>query len=697
MATLEQSRVARLFLQIIVAGSLFVLGLEGLQQADTISDFTESAVRLMVVAVLLGSLVMYARNVVFERSIRIAAAITIAMILAELTLGVVEDIPALQELFRSGWPKALRNLAEKVVMTGWTCSTVLLIFMLVRSAKNSQQRLEQRILERTQELTESHRRLEVAHAELERHVQQRTVELRNSEQRLRLILASAPVAITSMDRDHVIDFQDGCVMDLVGIPRHHFVGRRFSEVWRDNRPLTEALRVVLAGGDPAPVMWRAGEHFIETRFTRVEADDQTTGAIAVCLNVTEQVNAFNALHRSELEFREANARLEATLKELRDAQRQIIQRERLSAIGQMAGAIAHDLNNALVPIVTVSELLVKSSDLSTYHRSQLDLMMGSIMHVADIVRQLQVSHRPHAHDDEFAPVDIVALVNQTIAQTRPKWHTASQRSGALVTVDLRTDEFVPHIFGNAVELRQLLTNLIFNSADAMPNGGRISVRLSAQDEFTMLEVKDEGIGMSADDQRQCFEPYFTTKSDGTGLGLSVCKGIVERHSGRIELTSRLGHGTTVRVWLPAIDAPVIDAPVPEPELIETEFSISTSRRVLFIDDNPLVRESMQALFYSLGVQADVVEDGATALRLLDSDAYGLVMTDAGMSDMTGFDIIRAVKAKCPDLPVVLVSGWAQSDLQARMDGDCPADFVLEKPATMKGILGALELIQDGVS
>jgi len=223
--------------------------------------------------------------------------------------------------------------------------------------------------------------------------------------------------------------------------------------------------------------------------------------------------------------------LEKALAELKDSQRTVLQQERFRAFGEMASGIVHDFNNALMTVTGYSELLLEHPA-ALDDRDQVKDYLGAINtaghDASHIVARLRDFYRPREEGEIFGPVDVNKVIDQVVKLTQPKWRTLAQNLGK--NIDVTTEfEKSPPILGNETDLREVITNLIFNAVDAMPKGGRITIRTRADKRHVQLEVADSGTGMTAEVKQRCLEPFFTTKGDGgTGLGLSMVFGIVAR-------------------------------------------------------------------------------------------------------------------------------------------------------------------------
>ena len=251
-------------------------------------------------------------------------------------------------------------------------------------------------------------------------------------------------------------------------------------------------------------------------------------------------------------MRATNTELEKTLSELKTTQQQVIQQERLSAIGQMASGIAHDFNNTLTPILGFSDLLLERPGLldnKVETRRFLQLLRTSAQDAANVVNRLREFYRPLDKNEEFPVVDLATLAAQAISLTEPKWRGQAQASG--ITIHIETNfQPVPAVSGDESAIREVLTNLIFNAVDAMPSGEVITLETVVENNRAVIRVSDTGSGMTEAVRQRCLEPFFSRGKHGTGLGLSMVYGIVERHRGEIVVESAPGKGTTFVIRLP---------------------------------------------------------------------------------------------------------------------------------------------------
>lgn len=389
---------------------------------------------------------------------------------------------------------------------------------------------------------------------------------------------------------------------------------------------------------------------------------------------------------TEESLRETNRRLEHTLAELQRTQQQVIQQERLRALGTMASGIAHDFNNALAPILGYSELLLmRPDDLNDRERVRhyLKQINTAAQDAAHIVSRLREFYRHRDESEMFLPVHLHQIVEQAILLTQPRWRNQAQASDIPIHVqtDLRP---VPPVMGNESDLREIITNLIFNAVDAMPSGGVITIRTyqwsgiehPRTSTHVVLEVSDTGIGMTEEVRRRCLEPFFTTKGErGTGMGLAMVYGIVQRHGGTMEIESALGRGTTITIRLPIQH----ECPV-EREKGTTERPLHPLN-VLVIEDEPLVCDTLTEYLIRDGHTFEVASNGLEGLQRFEIGKFDLVITDRAMPGMNGDHVAMAIKQMEPRVPVIMLTGFG--DLMNSV-GERPfgVDLVVSKPVTM---------------
>ncbi|MFO0983713.1 MAG: response regulator [Planctomycetota bacterium] len=392
------------------------------------------------------------------------------------------------------------------------------------------------------------------------------------------------------------------------------------------------------------------------------------------------------LRASEAALRESNQLLARAVAELKSTQEAIIREERLRALGQMACGVAHEFNNALSPIVGYSDLLLNfPADLADHAKvtSHLRCINAAARDAAHVVRRLRDFFRPRDVDEPMQAIDLNPLVHESVALAQPRWRNQAHASGA--EIELRTELGATRtVLGNASELREVVLNLLLNAVDAMPSGGVITVRTEDRGEAVQLAISDTGMGMPEEVRKHCLEPFFTTKGrDGTGMGLAIVYGIVQRHTGSLEIDSELGKGTRVAVQLKSFqdgDRNLEPAPAGAPEL-------TAPIRVLLVDDDARARRVLRDYLLRDGHKVIAAASAAEAMQRFDRSAVDLVVTDHAMPGMTGAELCRELKQAHPRLPVILVTGFADRPFTVRALAD--VDLVLHKPVTLVALRRAL--------
>jgi len=389
--------------------------------------------------------------------------------------------------------------------------------------------------------------------------------------------------------------------------------------------------------------------------------------------------------------------------ELRRTQQTVVQQERLRALGQMAGGIVHDINNAMCPITAYSELLLMTlPDLTKEHEGQLHAISKAAGDIKNIVARMREFYRRDQDPCELATVDVNEAVHEVIELTRPRWRDLVQRQGLSIQIECQLEPHAPLLLCNAAELREALTNLIFNAVDALPQGGVITIatrfvtppapeNTAAAGRRLLVEVRDNGTGMDESVRRHCLEPFFSTKTHrgGTGLGLAMVYGMVQRHKGGIEIESAPGQGTCVRMSFP-----VAGQPVPSPQPAPASLQPSRSMRILCIDDEPSVRAILRDCLEHEHHDVSLADGGREGLEMFRSSLAGgrpfqVVITDLGMPDMDGNHVARAIKAESPRTQILLLTGWGAA---RETDGDFAqeVDAVMSKPAHLPELNSLLQ-------
>lgn len=481
--------------------------------------------------------------------------------------------------------------------------------------------------------------------------QRRTEALhREREELLRGLLDQFPASVAVMDRDLRYVLAAGRRFLEVGLPPADLVGRSLGELY--------SAQLVAAAEEHARRAF-AGE--------TVTYDITEQG---VCLQVTMLPlrDAHSEIHHI------LTVSLDVTTE--REQQARAALDEKLHALGQMAGGIAHNLNQTLSLVSGYGELARDVLDREFPDHQELHSMIRIIGRAAydggETVKRLLTFARGHGSERRQI-VDVAALLHEVQQLTAPRWRDAARLDGCQITLVVDTEADLS-VSGSPADLREAITNLVLNAVDAMPYGGTIRLSARRSGSRVLIDVADTGLGMLPETRQRIFEPFFTTKGEqGTGLGLAMVFGIVRRHHGHIEVTSELGQGTTMHIWLP------IAVPTAEDGQDASQTPLLRSLRVLVVDDEARLAMLAAAMLRRDGHEVTEAHSGEAALACMRAQPFDMVISDLSMGDgMNGWDLAAAAAREAPGIPVVLATGWgaAIDEADARQRGVCA---VLAKP------------------
>ena len=393
-----------------------------------------------------------------------------------------------------------------------------------------------------------------------------------------------------------------------------------------------------------------------------------------------------AAHQAQL-----HGSLEVAYDDLRQTQQAVMRQEKLRVLGQMASGIAHDINNALSPAALyVESLLERDSGQSAEAKGYLLIIQRAIEGVAQTVARMKEFYGQRDPERTHGAVSLNRIVEQVIDLTRARWISMAQESGLVISVETDLAADLPNISGDEGEIRDAIANLIINAVDAMPAGGRLT--LSSRpvgSNRVQLDVTDTGIGMDEATRSRCLELFFTTKGvRGTGLGLAMVYGTVERHGGELHIDSEPGAGTNVRLTFPA--AAIVTAAA---GAIRSKPRLQSPLRILVVDDDPIILQSLVTILGQDGHTVEAANGGQQGIHALRAanvrrEPFALVITDLGMPHVDGRAVALAVKSIQPDTPVILLTGWGHR-LLAENDTPQNVDRVLGKPPKLATLRTAL--------
>ncbi len=515
-------------------------------------------------------------------------------------------------------------------------------------------------------------------------------ERKQAEEQLRLqsaALEAAANAIVITDSHGIILWVNPAFTSLTGWPPEEVIGKTpncLKSGEHDSSFYRELWGTIRAGR-----VWH-GEMINRRKDGSLYTEEMTItpvcnggGAISRFVAIKQDITARK---QSELSLREANKRLEDALQGLQTAQQQVVQQERLRALGTMAGGIAHDFNNALAGILGFTELLLYRPELlddKAKTQRYLEMINTAAQDAGSVVNRLREFYRHRERGEVFSAVDLNRLVQEVVSLTQPKWKAQAEARGITIRTETELED-VPPVLGNAADLREALTNLIFNAVDAMPHGGVITIRTRPRDSGVSLEVADTGTGMTEEVRRRCLEPFFTTKGDfGTGLGLSMVYGIIQRHEGAIDIQTQLNHGTTIIISLVEYKQPqaAVNGGV-------TASAALASKRVLVVDDEEVICQVLNEFLIQDGHVVEIAANGKDGLDKFRHGRFDLVILDRAMPDMSGDQVGAAIKHSCPDLPVIMLTGFG-SMMEAADEKPVGVDFIVNKPVTIDTLRKAI--------
>ena len=367
---------------------------------------------------------------------------------------------------------------------------------------------------------------------------------------------------------------------------------------------------------------------------------------------------------------------------LRTTENELIRLERLSALGELAAGINHNLNNILVGVTVSSEFLLEDVE-DPEIREHVEIIFRAGRQAGDLVAKLQEAMLGESDDGVLRSVNEV--IQEAVEASQPRWKDEAELNGHTIEMVLELSANLPSIRGSSSGLYNLVLNLIFNAIDALPEGGTIEIKTVGVGDGIQLTVRDTGIGMTEETAKRVFDPFFTTKAQiGTGLGLSTVYNTVVGWGGKIDVNTVPGAGTVFTVWLPILLGSNEDLEA-LPGTVET-----TKGRVLVVDDQDVVTELVQDILSPFH-EVTCTHSGQIAVDLMDGEDYDVVILDLGMPGIPGDQVARNIRSVSSDVALILITGWRLEDEDERLR---LFDFHLKKP--LSNLDGVRDVVQRAI-
>ncbi|GAB4377648.1 MAG: hypothetical protein Kow0042_25670 [Calditrichia bacterium] len=363
-----------------------------------------------------------------------------------------------------------------------------------------------------------------------------------------------------------------------------------------------------------------------------------------------------------------------------ELQRQLLQTERIRAVGEMAAGVAHDFNNLLATILGKTQLLLLKED-SQNTREELAIIEKAALDGGKIVQRIQEVTR-EKRDKNYQPLDVNELIRESIIFSANKLKVNTQLKGKPVHLHTNLKDNLI-VKGNEVELKEVFTNLLLNAYDAMPNGGDLYIDSTITDEQNaLISIRDTGAGMPEEVMNKIFNPFFTTKGDkGTGLGLSIAYNTVTSHGGIIKIESEVGKGSTFTIILPLSQEKPKKKSREEVRIQETVSEL----RLLIVDDEPELLNTMAEILKLKFKSVEISDCGPDALKKIEKQSYDIVLTDLGMPEMSGWELAEKIKQIRPQTKIILVTGWG-NQAKEELKYHPYVDEILAKPYELRDLM-----------
>ncbi len=453
-------------------------------------------------------------------------------------------------------------------------------------------------------------------------------EIKASEEKYRTLFEQASDGILIGNLEGIIINSNESISRITGYPKEEILGRRIDFLFEEK----------------------------ELQRTPFDYDNVLAGKAVL----NERILLRKDGHKIYVEMNSQKVgsnRLQSYVRNISDkknAEKAIIENQRLGAIGEMSSAIAHDFNNSLQAIYGNLEIALLNKDIPHEVFKYLNTIKTSVNDASTRVKMLQRFGGNKVADSNFVHININQILEDVINQTRPLWKDAAEKNGINISIEKNFIDS-PLVLGNEGELRAVIYNIIKNSIEAMPKGGKISIVSKANEGNLQIKILDTGIGMNSEIKSRIFQPFFTTKGfeAGRGLGMSGAYSIIKEHGGELAvLESNRESGTTMGVLLP-----ISKREEPKKEMSHSH-KLGKALKILWVDDDQLIRDIVIDILDALGHEGEIASSGEKALEILENKKFDLIITDIGMPGMNGWELAEKINSKFNSkIKIVVSTGW----------------------------------------
>ena len=482
--------------------------------------------------------------------------------------------------------------------------------------------------------------------------------LKKSEENYRQLIEAAQDAIICTDEKGVISVWNKLAEKIFGYSKSEIVGQSITTIIPEGNktPHQDGFNQFLEFGNSKMID------------EQVEISGRTKSGITIPIELS--VSSYKTANE-QLAF----IGIIRDLTERKRVEETLLRSEKMKSMGMITSGVAHEFNNILAIVKGFSLQIKKKCGDDKKLEKRVDTIINASNDGAEIVRRMREYTNVEVDNTSLVPTDVRDLIKQAIEFTTPRWLNIANANS--INYKINADDYSEElcVMGNQSELREVLINILNNALDAMPDGGSLSYRTWGKENTAFVSISDSGTGMTKDIQENVFDPFFTTKVGvGTGLGMSMAYGIITRHGGMIDVESEEGNGSTFTIRLPLSKETVRPGVT-----LETEQEIKADGlRILIVDDEQNICTLLSEYFLEDDHYVKSTNSGAAAMKLLETENFDLVLSDLVMPDVSGRDIVKAVRALERKPKVGLITGW-QNPYETDMEDTLKADFVVSKP------------------